>query len=194
MTRTCPSCGIAIAPETRFCRRCGTPLRASTSDDGSDSVSPIAKTIPLSEEGRATDGLAPEDARRSETGRVNRAELDAMLRPTSARPSQNFDPLATIPHVDSSALRDEQPSQPSTSGGFDGNSTVAYPTDAQGRPILPGGAETRGGQLEDEGDDLTVTVSRPELPASRPDAFAADNFVVPPMSQVSPQQPPSSPQ
>ncbi|HEY0077614.1 MAG TPA: tetratricopeptide repeat protein [Pyrinomonadaceae bacterium] len=219
MTKTCPSCGIEVAPEMRFCRRCGMPLRGASADDGSDSVSPIAKTIPLTGEARPTDGLAPEDARRpgGETARVNRAELDELLRPSSGLPSQSLDPNATVAYIDASTPRDEQPPRASTPESFDINSTIAYPIDAQGRPIFPPSAKLEGNSPEDE-EDLTVTVPRlethssqlpqapssqlpetpssrlPEAPSSQMEATLIDNFTVPPMSEVFPhQQQPSQP-
>ena len=200
MTKTCPSCGIDVAPETRFCRRCGMPLRGASADDGSDSVSPIAKTIPLTGEARPTDGLAPEDARRpgGETARVNRAELDALLQPTSALPSQSLDPNATTPYIELTPPRDEQPPAANANESFDANATAVYPMDAQGRPIFPPGANVRHDSVDDE-EDLTVTVSRPETPSTQPpqrpeaspsqmEATLIDNFTVPPMSEVFPQQ------
>ena len=82
MTKSCPSCGSAITPEARFCRRCGTPLRSATPDDGSAPVSPLAATIPLKEEGRTTDGLGASDLHGGspDTTRINRADLVAIMR------------------------------------------------------------------------------------------------------------------
>ncbi|HKQ99796.1 MAG TPA: hypothetical protein VJT09_03935, partial [Pyrinomonadaceae bacterium] len=69
-------------PEARFCRLCGTPLKAGGSLDGEAPVSPLAQTIPLTGEGRPTDGLGQDDARRapSDTSRVGRAEMENLLR------------------------------------------------------------------------------------------------------------------
>lgn len=92
MTKTCPSCGTVAAPEARFCRRCGTLLRTTgTADDREGLVSPLAATVPLSDEGRTTHGLSADDPARSpDTNRVNRAELDELLRPL--KPEPNFQP------------------------------------------------------------------------------------------------------
>jgi len=69
-------------PEARFCRLCGAPLKAGGSLEGEEPVSPLAQTVPLKGEGRATDGLSAEDERRgaSKTSRVDRAEIDDILR------------------------------------------------------------------------------------------------------------------
>lgn len=69
-------------PEARFCRVCGTPLKASSTREGDAPVSPLAQTIPLTGEGRATDGLGSDEARRaaSDTSKVGRAEMENLLR------------------------------------------------------------------------------------------------------------------
>lgn len=91
MTKNCPSCGAVTAPDARFCRRCGAPLRQ---DGDSESVSPQSPTIPLRDEGRTTDGLAGQDPRGAspETTRVSRAELDSILQ----RAARDIDPNATV--------------------------------------------------------------------------------------------------
>jgi tetratricopeptide (TPR) repeat protein len=65
-------------PEARFCRLCGTPLHAGRAREGETPVSPLAQTIPLTGEGRATDGLSHDEAR--DTTRVGRAEVEDLLR------------------------------------------------------------------------------------------------------------------
>jgi tetratricopeptide (TPR) repeat protein len=83
MTKPCPSCGAETHPGARYCRRCGTPLRASTGDgDGTGEVSPQAATVPLNGEARTTDGLGNDESRfpSADTARVNRADLDQLLR------------------------------------------------------------------------------------------------------------------
>ncbi|MBD0370997.1 MAG: tetratricopeptide repeat protein [Pyrinomonadaceae bacterium] len=87
MSRRCPNCGTACAPEARFCRLCGTPLRAPGSPDAP--VSPSAKTAPLSDEGRTTHGFPSEDGSASapETARVKRAEMESILRRSAPTPS-----------------------------------------------------------------------------------------------------------
>ena len=83
MNRICATCAAELAEGARFCRRCGSPLVSATGRDGaSEQVSPQAATIPLSEEGRTTDGLAGEDPSRRAapaTTRVSRAEMDSIL-------------------------------------------------------------------------------------------------------------------
>lgn len=46
MTTTCSGCGALAQAEARFCRHCGTALRA-TGTAGGETVSPLASTIPL---------------------------------------------------------------------------------------------------------------------------------------------------
>jgi tetratricopeptide (TPR) repeat protein len=69
-------------PEARFCRLCGAPLKTGGGRDADGPVSPLAQTIPLTGEGRATGGLNTDDARRaaSDTSRVGRAEMESILR------------------------------------------------------------------------------------------------------------------
>lgn len=87
MVKACPGCGAATVPEARFCRLCGAPLKTGVSGHESEApVSPLAQTIPLTGEGRATDGLGSEEARRavSDTSRVGRAEMENLLRRSAA--------------------------------------------------------------------------------------------------------------
>ncbi len=71
-------------PGARFCRSCGAPLMMGSATDGDAPVSPLAQTIPLAGEGRATDGLTSEEARRAaaDTSRVGRTEMENFLRRT----------------------------------------------------------------------------------------------------------------
>src|SRR5436305_8188387 len=87
----CPSCGTTAVPEARFCRLCGAPLKAGGALEGEEPVSPLAQTVPLKGEGRATDGLSAEDERRgaSKTSRVDRAEIDNILRRVEADYAQD---------------------------------------------------------------------------------------------------------
>jgi tetratricopeptide (TPR) repeat protein len=85
MVKPCPNCGTPPVPEARFCRLCGTPLKTGSSVHESGSpVSPLAQTIPLAGEGRATDGLGSDDPRRppTDTSKVGRAEMENLLRRT----------------------------------------------------------------------------------------------------------------
>ena len=81
-------------PEARFCRLCGTPLHVGRAREGEAPVSPLAQTVPLTGEGRATDGLGPEDARRPapSTSRVDRAEMEDLLRRAPAPPEAGAQP------------------------------------------------------------------------------------------------------
>ena len=90
MVKPCPSCGTATVPEARFCRLCGAPLHVGTNSHGTDApISPLAQTIPLAGEGRATDGLNPDEVHRnaSDTSRVGRVEMENLLRRAARTPT-----------------------------------------------------------------------------------------------------------
>ncbi len=83
MVKSCPICGATPMPGARFCRACGSPLKAASTSDGSgEVVSPLAQTIPLAGEGRPTDGIAPGDASYAnpDTARVRHEEMERLLR------------------------------------------------------------------------------------------------------------------
>ncbi|HKC65404.1 MAG TPA: tetratricopeptide repeat protein [Pyrinomonadaceae bacterium] len=104
-SRPCPSCGANAVPEARFCRQCGAPLKAGGALEGEEPVSPLAQTVPLKGEGRATDGLSAEDERRgtSRTSRVDRAEIDDILRRVEAEFAQDGDEKKEQVGVEASA-------------------------------------------------------------------------------------------
>lgn len=111
--KSCPSCGSYAAPGARFCRQCGAPLKAVSADN--ELISPLARTVPLTDEGSATGGLTTEEPRRpaSKTSRVSRAEMEDMLQrarlvespeealaPEESRtPSKSLAPEAAMPAV-----------------------------------------------------------------------------------------------
>lgn len=86
MSRSCPNCKTPVADEARFCRLCGTPVKAANRE--SAPVSPGAATAPLADEGRPTHGFPGEDsaagASAPNTSRVRRAELENLLRTSPA--------------------------------------------------------------------------------------------------------------
>src|SRR5918912_1689818 len=84
MVKPCPGCGAITVPEARFCRTCGAPLKTASMSDSDAPISPLAQTVPLKGEGRATDGLNADDARRnhSDTSKVGQAEMEKLLRQT----------------------------------------------------------------------------------------------------------------
>lgn len=86
MVKSCPGCGAKSVPEARFCRSCGTPLRAAGVSASGPPVSPLAQTAPLAGEGRPTDGLSTDDSRpnASDTKRVGREEIEQILRRVQA--------------------------------------------------------------------------------------------------------------
>jgi tetratricopeptide (TPR) repeat protein len=65
---------------------CGAPLNSKSLRDGDAHVSPLAQTIPLTGEGRATGGLAADDHQHGspETSKVGRAEMESILRRVQA--------------------------------------------------------------------------------------------------------------
>lgn len=185
MTQSCPSCGTVAAPEARFCRRCGTLLlRAVSTQDGDEQVSPLAATVPLSDEGRTTSGLASNDPSHSpDTNRVNRAELDALLRPS--KPETDFDaspsykarnpPDASNATGTSGASGDAEqatinapaqtPPAPPDSGSITRPSLHLF---AQAMPHLARDdsrdAERPAAPAFDDDEELTITVARPAAP------------------------------
>lgn len=93
MVKPCPGCGATTVPEARFCRLCGTPLHVVGGREDGAPVSPKAQTIPLTGEGRSTDGLGQEEARRpaANTTRVGRAEMENLLRNAAAEAKRSGD-------------------------------------------------------------------------------------------------------
>jgi tetratricopeptide (TPR) repeat protein len=90
MGKACSSCGAMAASEARFCRLCGAPLRFAETDGGD--VSPLAQTVPLSGEGRHTDGFTPGDSKRSaDTSRVRREEIERLLHRSAIEPASDGD-------------------------------------------------------------------------------------------------------
>lgn len=78
LTLFCPSCNAPSPSEARFCRVCGAPLKTAAGVSGP--ISPMAQTIPLSADGRTTDGLPVDDPHRNPTTtRVSTGEIDALL-------------------------------------------------------------------------------------------------------------------
>src|SRR5215210_1556132 len=125
MVKPCPGCGAATAPEARFCRLCGAPLHAGAGARESDApISPLAQTIPLTGEGRATDALNSDEPRRaaSDTSRVGRVEMENLLRRAATVPSrQTGDDDGEKTTQQTTTLVNEQPasvvdSTPPTSG------------------------------------------------------------------------------
>jgi tetratricopeptide (TPR) repeat protein len=147
-------------------------VSATGRDGGGEQVSPQAATIPLSEEGRTTDGLAGEDvARRAapETTRVSRAEMDSILQRAARDTGSGFDPNQTVA---------QSP----------GQQTVPGPAPA-GRPAQSSGLPQTPAPPPSEEDLLKTRASfnEDDFMKTRPDVPAA-----PPASP--PPAPPSNPQ
>ncbi len=84
MSKPCRICGATPLPEARFCRACGALLSAVAAPDTGNTVSPLAQTIPFTNEVRPTDGISPEDNgyAGADTGRVKQEEIDRLIRQT----------------------------------------------------------------------------------------------------------------
>lgn len=84
MDKLCRICGSTPLQGARFCRVCGTPLKATGAAESSDPVSPLAQTIPLVGEGRPTDSIASEEAGYNvqHTARLKQEEMERLLRQT----------------------------------------------------------------------------------------------------------------
>lgn len=128
MQNSCPSCGAETFPGARFCRRCGAPVGGGVGGETGD-VSPHAATVPLTtEQGRTTDGLAPDEEHPApQTSRVSLAEMERLLRAQDSAPPQP-DPEATLVSNYSAATRPEF-----TPKEFDEELTISVPRSAQTR-------------------------------------------------------------
>jgi tetratricopeptide (TPR) repeat protein len=88
MVNLCPICGSTPMAGARFCRSCGSPLNTAPLHDSSGKViSPLAQTIPLTGEGRATDGISADDTGYSslDTARVKQDEMERLFRQNPER-------------------------------------------------------------------------------------------------------------
>ncbi|MBA2340666.1 MAG: tetratricopeptide repeat protein, partial [Pyrinomonadaceae bacterium] len=105
--------------EARFCRSCGASLRNTGAEE--NSASPLASTIPLTDQGRATENInaAAPQGRAPETAKVQTGELDNLLSAersndgqSKVQPTQEaFDP----PFDSEATLVRESPAVPATS-------------------------------------------------------------------------------
>lgn len=121
MALFCSSCNTPSPAEARFCRLCGAPLK--TAGGASGSISPLAQTVPLSADGRTTDGLPVDDPHRNpNTARVSSGEIEAILQGQRLPP-----PPAAANDGDSVSAHDsgEQYAAPTTS-------SLVLPVPAQG--------------------------------------------------------------
>ena len=118
--KPCPSCGSPSAPDARFCRVCGAPIKAFDSTDGQ--VSPQAETIPLTEEARSTDGLGVEERRQqATTTKISRVEVEKLLQQRRQVDEQAGDGVSdsTVPFpaasTETAAATDKDYAAPTTS-------------------------------------------------------------------------------
>jgi tetratricopeptide (TPR) repeat protein len=155
MQKTCPSCGAETFPGTRFCRRCGAPVRE---DVGTGDVSPQAATVPLDGgevETRATDELAPAGERAAQTSRVSLAEMERFLRAQSdaaTRPERPSPAGAEAAHADPTPAPFNSNSAPVNSQSTPAQPSSAAHSSAVTRPEAP---------AADGDEELTITVPRP---------------------------------
>lgn len=192
MSKSCPSCGAEAQQGARYCRKCGGPLRITAgNNNGSDIVSPQAATVPLTDDGRATDGLAPDDPHRiaPETARVNRAELDAILR--AQRPAGHADNhhettlMQSARDVAGDAQRD---------GGDDSHDTSELERTI---PAADGFGFETVPALNTADEELTISVPRVARPfdgRESPVRVESLSSVAPPMHATEALTPPSPPQ
>ena len=124
-------------PEARFCRLCGAPLKAAGMHDSEAPISPLAQTVPLSGEGRATDGLSQDEPLHTaaETSRVGRAEIEDILRRVQAEYGSDNQKTApeTIGEVaapQTTTLSPEVIAPPTTTTAQPGNSSSPASTTA----------------------------------------------------------------
>jgi tetratricopeptide (TPR) repeat protein len=192
MTKPCLSCGAETHPGARYCRRCGTPLRASTGDrDGTGEVSPQAATVPLNGDARTTDGLGNDDSSlppSADTARVNRADLDHLLRTQqmSVPPrgvvegADSSDGAATLVNANQGTLADEFERFKSSLAEVDEDdpqdTSEIEPTGAatgDGHNINGDfGMNTRAFFVHEPDEDLTVATPRPAHPQAFGEAGA----------------------
>ena len=139
VVKPCPGCGAMPVPEARFCRLCGAPLKPASLHDGDAHVSPLAQTIPLTGEGRATDGLTVDDPQHSspDTSKVGRAEMESILRRVQAdyandgrKAAKDSVETATTAETTTLAPQLTAPAQPI-------NSPVAASTSSTAQAIQP---------------------------------------------------------
>ncbi len=180
MTKPCPSCGAETHPGARYCRRCGSPLRASTGKgEATGEVSPQAATVPLGGDARTTDGLGSDDHQlptAADTGRVNRTELDHLLRTQQmSRPSPSptladdgAEGAATLIQPGRGALADEF-ARFETSLGRDGEDDsqdtseieeTLDPAPAANENGGDSGMKTRASFAREQDEELTVLSPR----------------------------------
>ena len=183
MNRICATCAAELAEGARFCRQCGSPLVSATGRDGGEKVSPQAATIPLSEEGRTTDGLAGEDPSRRaapETTRVSRAEMDSILQRAARDAESGADPNQTVsqslgrqtPPAEEDLLKtrasfnqdDFMKTRPSVSAAAAPPPSPPPTPPPSSRPAPTPEEDfmrTRPAQPEDFDEELTISVPRP---------------------------------
>ncbi|HEX8174541.1 MAG TPA: tetratricopeptide repeat protein [Pyrinomonadaceae bacterium] len=159
--------------EARFCRLCGTPLRATGATG--ETVSPGAKTAPLTDEGRTTHGLPTDDGSASapETARVRRAELENILR-RSAQPAPSKTAAAK-----SQALEDnEATAAPVTTALGAGNDAERAREDSPVVKSVPAGAAQENGVVKAEGAEsagraASSSAAKQNLSRTRPGLLIA---------------------
>ncbi|HEX8069123.1 MAG TPA: tetratricopeptide repeat protein [Pyrinomonadaceae bacterium] len=162
MTKACPGCGATAPAEARFCRHCGTALRAtaSTGPGGGETISPLANTVPLPASNVTTSELdAPDELTRaaprhdphlSDGSEITISVVRAEPPPDDAQPrAHETDPSARVssaglaraahaahaaaPHADFSS----DPRAASAAAAPDGASPQAAQTGSPAQPFNP---------------------------------------------------------
>ncbi|HEU4594943.1 MAG TPA: tetratricopeptide repeat protein [Pyrinomonadaceae bacterium] len=219
MTKPCPSCGAETHPGARYCRRCGAPLRASTGDrTDTGEVSPQAATVPLGGDARTTDGLGSDDHQlptAADTGRVNRTDLDHLLRTQQMTPSSTpraedgADGTPTLIQPGRGALADEFARFESSLGRDaedDSQDTSEIEETQDSAPSVNEnggdfGFKTRASFDREQDEELTVLSPRPSTPGTtygrEPGGGISleivDGAEAAPSSSVPPSPPPRAP-
>jgi tetratricopeptide (TPR) repeat protein len=75
MTKTCPSCEILAPPDARYCRHCGTQLKRVGASSSDDNISPIAATVPLSNQNTTDEIVSPHASPSSASANAHTSEV-----------------------------------------------------------------------------------------------------------------------
>jgi len=153
MTKHCSSCGAFSSNEARFCRLCGAPFGAMPAGDSSGNnrrgdvpVSPLAETVPLSDMGRTTENIAPDDlhgGRAPETSKVSRAEMEDLLR---RPPSEEKVKRETEPHAAARDARQDRVPRPSANVDLPTSAAAAAPSPQISKPVQKIAAQSGTGR------------------------------------------------
>lgn len=134
MSKLCQNCGAIPLQGARFCRACGAPIKVLASQGASDTVSPLAQTIPLADEGRPTDSISPEMGHvATDTGKVMQEELNRLLKAEAVTVHD-----ARL-NVSADGAHDLTDSNAATQASGNGEAQTAQPSSvvSKGKPASP---------------------------------------------------------